>query len=350
MKSKGLATEVKVGTFVIVVLVAFLTIVVIMTSKSEVFKKTYILHTEINNVVGLIEGSEVRLAGMEVGYVKSMEFIEKVGKLKVHIAFSVNSDVAKRISKDSKVTLDTMGLLGKKYLSIISGDPKKGTVSDGQTLEGVEPIEISQALNQLGGVVNSIVDAAAALKNLLESIQGKGPKTDLADAIASLKKIIERVEKGPGAMHALIYDPNREKIIADLSATAQNLKEVTEQVKTGEGTLHELIYGTKGKELAQNLASASASLVEIVKSVKEKRGLLHQLIYEEERGQIIADLSTTAQNLKDISETIKRGEGTVGGLITDPTVYEDIKKITGGLERNKMLKIFVRHLISSKGK
>jgi len=345
MRRQGIATEVKVGTFVIVVLAAFLTVVVIMTSKSEVFKKTYVLHTTLGDVAGLIEGSDVRLAGMSVGYVKKMEFVEIEGKPKVHIAFSVAVDAANRIPKDSKVTLETMGLLGKKYLSIIPGDPKSGTISDGDMLEGVEPIELSQALTQLGGVIDNIVEAAKAMRDLLQSLQGKGPKTDLAETIGSLKRIVERVEKGPGALHALIYDPRREMIVADLSLTAQNLRIITDQIRTGGGTLHELIYGAKGEELVQNLASASAALEEIVRAIKEEKGLLHQLIYEEERGQIISNLAATAQNLKEISEMIKQGEGTVGALIVDPTVYEDLKKITGKLERNRMLKAFVRHLI-----
>ncbi len=345
MKRRGIATEVTVGIFVIVVLAAFLTVIVLLTSKSEVFKKTYVLQTVLGDVAGLIEGSDVMLSGITVGYVKKMEFIEVEGKPKVRIEFSVTAEAARRIPKDSKVTLKTMGLLGKKYMSIIPGDFSSGTVQDGDVLVGVEPVEITQALSELGGVVDNIVEAAQAMRNLLMSLQGKGPKTDLADTIASLKRIVERVENGPGALHALIYDPKREMIVADLSSTAQNLRLITEQIRAGGGTLHELIYGTEGEQLVQNLASASKALEGIVRSVREEKGLLHQLIYEEERGEMISNLTEASRNLKEISEMIKNGEGTVGALIADPTVYEDLKKITGELERNRMLKAFVRCLI-----
>jgi len=345
MKRKGVATEVTVGIFVIVVLATLLSVVVLLTSKSEVFKKTYILQTVLGNVGGLIEGSDVMLSGITVGYVKNMEFIKVEGKPKVSITFSVTTEAAERIPKNSKATLETMGLLGKKYMSIIPGDFETGTVADGDVLEGVDPIELTQALTELGGVIDNIVEAAQAMRNLLMSLQGEGPKTDLAETIASLKKIAERVEKGPGALHALIYDPKREMIVADLGLTAQNLRMITDQVRAGGGTLHELIYGTEGEMLVQNLASASKALEEIIRSVKEEKGLLHQLIYEEERGEIVSNLAATTNNLKEISDMIKSGEGTVGALIVDPSVYEDLKKITSELERNRMLKSFVRRLI-----
>ena len=42
---------------------------------------------------------------------------------------------------------------------------------------------------------------------------------------------------------------------------------------------------------------------------------------------------------------IERGEGTLGGLINDPSIYEDLKKLTGEVERNRVLKTYIRYVV-----
>jgi phospholipid/cholesterol/gamma-HCH transport system substrate-binding protein len=42
---------------------------------------------------------------------------------------------------------------------------------------------------------------------------------------------------------------------------------------------------------------------------------------------------------------VKAGRGTVGGLLVDPSVYEDIKSLVGNVERNHVLRALVRYSI-----
>lgn len=56
-------------------------------------------------------------------------------------------------------------------------------------------------------------------------------------------------------------------------------------------------------------------------------------------------LGRAVSHLEAILGKIDRGEGTLGGLISDPTVYEDIKSITGGAKRSAILQYFMRQFI-----
>jgi phospholipid/cholesterol/gamma-HCH transport system substrate-binding protein len=47
-------------------------------------------------------------------------------------------------------------------------------------------------------------------------------------------------------------------------------------------------------------------------------------------------------NLRDVMERVNRGEGTVGGLMTDPAIYNDLRSLFGRANRNKLLKAVVR--------
>ncbi len=56
-------------------------------------------------------------------------------------------------------------------------------------------------------------------------------------------------------------------------------------------------------------------------------------------------LSKAVASLQAILAKVEKGEGTLGGLITDPTVYEDLKSITGGAKRSAILQYFMKQFL-----
>ena len=54
--------------------------------------------------------------------------------------------------------------------------------------------------------------------------------------------------------------------------------------------------------------------------------------------QILADLHAIVAN-------VRAGKGTLGALLNDPSVYEDLKVLLGNVERNKSLRALVRYSI-----
>ena len=42
------------------------------------------------------------------------------------------------------------------------------------------------------------------------------------------------------------------------------------------------------------------------------------------------------------------GEGTLGGLISDPTVYEDLRQVLGNVKRNRVLRALVRFSVNNR--
>lgn len=59
------------------------------------------------------------------------------------------------------------------------------------------------------------------------------------------------------------------------------------------------------------------------------------------------ELASTMKNLKVVSERLKNGEGTIGALFADSSLYEDLKNLIGGANRNNVLKFFVRQAVKS---
>jgi phospholipid/cholesterol/gamma-HCH transport system substrate-binding protein len=54
-------------------------------------------------------------------------------------------------------------------------------------------------------------------------------------------------------------------------------------------------------------------------------------------------------DLKHIVANVKAGKGTLGALLVDPSVYEDLKVVLGNVERNKALRALVRYSIRRDG-
>jgi phospholipid/cholesterol/gamma-HCH transport system substrate-binding protein len=52
-----------------------------------------------------------------------------------------------------------------------------------------------------------------------------------------------------------------------------------------------------------------------------------------------------SDDLREIVSNVKAGRGTIGGLLVDPSVYEDVKALVGNLERNQVLRALVRYSI-----
>ena len=50
-------------------------------------------------------------------------------------------------------------------------------------------------------------------------------------------------------------------------------------------------------------------------------------------------------SLKKTSAALENGEGTLGLLAHDPALYEDLRALVGGAQRNKLLRAYIRRTI-----
>jgi phospholipid/cholesterol/gamma-HCH transport system substrate-binding protein len=64
---------------------------------------------------------------------------------------------------------------------------------------------------------------------------------------------------------------------------------------------------------------------------------------------LIKNLSQLARILRGLGEDVAQGKGTVGALLQDPTIYDDLKIILRDIKRNQLLKALVRFTIKHDG-
>jgi phospholipid/cholesterol/gamma-HCH transport system substrate-binding protein len=188
MESKTL--EVKVGIFVFVALIIMF-IIVFSISDFYVFGKAYRIDVEFSFANGMAESAPVRLAGVDVGTVDKIDvfYDEEAKKTKVILHVRIIKPV--KIEKNAVARINTLGLLGEKYLEITPGTATAGFLTDGATLRGDDPILVEALTKDMKYLVDSVTE------------------------------VVDRLKRGEGTVGKLLVE---EKIYHDLEAFVEDIK------------------------------------------------------------------------------------------------------------------------------
>jgi len=151
---KQVAFEAKVGMFI---LIGFLILILMIFSIGDVylFKQGKHIKVLFNFANGIAMNAPVRVAGIEVGEIDNIRiyYDADLRKTKVELTAWIKKDV--RIEEDAKAVINTLGLLGEKYLEIFPG-ASKSFLNDGSVLVGIDPVPTESMTLQLKEILDSI--------------------------------------------------------------------------------------------------------------------------------------------------------------------------------------------------
>jgi phospholipid/cholesterol/gamma-HCH transport system substrate-binding protein len=123
------------------------------------------------------------------------------------------------------------------------------------------------------------------------------------------------------------------------------LQDVTNHLREGPGIAHALVYDG---EMSKSAAGAVEELHQDLRAIREGNGMAHALLYGDDSSQhVMSNLNAMSDDLKAIVTGVRQGKGTLGALLVDPTVYEDLKSVIGNVERNQVLRALVRYSIKA---
>jgi len=124
------------------------------------------------------------------------------------------------------------------------------------------------------------------------------------------------------------------EIADNISDASKAIKDMLEQVEKGKGLMHALLYDPKGEQVISDLARTTKAVSDLVAEADE-----------EGAAGILANMRKASADLSSILASIKRGEGTLGKLVTDPTLYNDMRALFGRANRNVLLKAVVQSTV-----
>jgi phospholipid/cholesterol/gamma-HCH transport system substrate-binding protein len=295
-----------VGAFVLTAMVALAVGILSLTAESGFFQPQYRLVGNFKNVLGLLPGAPVWLGGKEVGRVDRIRFQPISADAPVLVEFRVNEDVQDRIRDDSVASIGTIGLLGDSYVEISFGSPGAAVLLDGDEIVTADPANVGALMSEGRNALASINELSASLNEVVKTFSEEKGAERAVGAIAAFSDIMIETREGTGLVHSLIFEPYEGDLSKGLEDSLASVDAILTEIRTGDGMLNDLIYSPMDQES----------------------------IYDEA-------LAAT-ESLNRILGNLEAGEGTLGLLLTDPTVFEDLKILLGGAQRSTLLRSMIR--------
>jgi phospholipid/cholesterol/gamma-HCH transport system substrate-binding protein len=254
-------------------------------------KKTVVAYFQ--DVNGLVKGASVRLAGVEVGSVKSVKFVNLDEFRRLEVKLNVKESVWPLITTDSKVQLGTLGLLGDKYIEIFPGTKGLPVVKPGAVLQTAPEVGLDALVRKPPEVTNSIDSILLNLRAVTTQVaRNEGSLGRLISDTGLYQKLVTALDRTTEVMTE--FSRNQKAIMEKLETTLNNTAEITGRIDRGEGSLGKFI---SDDSLYDNLSSSSRRLDSILAMIENGKGSAGALINDARLYEEIRDLVTRMNNL-----------------------------------------------------
>lgn len=343
--------EKKVGLFVVVGLAITVAAVLVIGENRHVWDSKVTYTTVFDNVAGLRAGAPVRMGGVDIGDVTRVGYSDDVKDARIHVRMRIVKSEAIRVRDDTIATVANKGLLGDKMLELSVGagaefDPKNPIASR-------EPADLFGSINSMSGDAK---ETLVMIKETARTLSDPQLAQDVKGSVKDLHTILDGVANKDSVAHRLLFDAaeaqkldatltNLEAGSANLAAVSADMRDVSGRVKTGPGLAHALVYDG---DMAANASGSLAELHKDLEAIRTGNGLVHAFVYGDTDTQhVMTNVNAMSDDLRVIVSNLRAGKGTLGALLVDPSVYEDIKSLIGNVERNQVLRALVRYSIKA---
>jgi phospholipid/cholesterol/gamma-HCH transport system substrate-binding protein len=253
---------------------------------TSLFEDNRVFYVKYENVEGLVNGAPVTIAGFNVGRVKSIGFSDAGGGLLVK--FKLDNDFI--FSKGSKVQIYSDGLIGGKSLGIIPAYDSENIAKSGDTLSGsINGGMLDNMNNAIGPLQERLTNTLTSIDSLLFSVNDlldNDTRKDLKEGIKNLNSTMSSLNGASGKLNTLMAN-NADNI----DSTFTNLN-----------------------KMSLNFSKFSDSLAQI------------------QTGQLASDLQNVIGRFDTIVAGLENGEGTVGKLLKDEQLYNNLEGASQQLE------------------
>jgi phospholipid/cholesterol/gamma-HCH transport system substrate-binding protein len=322
-RTRSLAwSELKIGVLTIVAVAIAAVLIFSLTGSKGFFWQRYSLKTRFTNVAGLATGSPVRIAGVEVGSVTSVDFIGD----QVDVTFQVREQNRPLITTNSVARLGSVSLLGESAVDITpstSGTPipEWGYVPQGRPVAVLSDMtdSASQGIQELTAMIHDVRTGRGTVGKLMTDEQ---LYAELNRFVSSAGALTDGLKQGRGTVGKLLNDPATANA---LETSLKNIETLTRQINEGQGSIGKLL---KDDTFSTSLTSATGNIDALVAKLNNGEGTAGKLITDP---ALFDRLNSVTERLDQLVNRLNDGEGTVGQLLKDKQLYENMNGAVGDL-------------------
>lgn len=259
-----------------------------------IFRQTLEVSAVFERGDGINRGSLVNLKGVKVGSVSRIQLTQDN---QVRITMQLNEDL--KLPENSVANLTSLGIVEGKSIVIEMGDSENnveyGGEIEGNYIEGVAEVLGSKGEQLAGDVSESLSELNSFLRQLNSTLDDDTRMTvdqTLRNADSAMKTISETLTQ------------NQQEIDSAISAASKTMMQLD----------------TLSTNNRPRVDSLMVSLEENINELSKVR----------------VQLEEASTSLNEILDKINRGEGTVGKLVNDPSLYENMDQLSK--ELNELVK------------
>ncbi|MBN2057135.1 MCE family protein [bacterium] len=311
--------EAKVGIFVLIGLcvLTYFTLKVgdLKINKSEAGSTVTAL---FDAIAGLETRSNVRYAGVKIGYVDVVELVDGKAKVTMRIQPGI------KLRADATAMVASLGMLGEKYIEIRGGTSLAPLVEDGGAIKGSSPTSLDQLVDSINTIGTDVKAITESIRDVVGSEHGK----------ASLQNIVENIEQVTARLRDMVADNQSQvnTIIANVDDLTGELKQI---ITANQVNINDAIGSFN--DVAASLKDTMPAILENLDRLTRDIGIL----VRDNTGNVdetldniklaSRELHSSLETIDSITRKIDAGQGTLGKLVNEEETHDNLNTALEGL-------------------
>lgn len=333
-QSKTRWSQLRVGIMAILALTILSVLIFLMAGSQGLFKSKTRLYTFMGDSTALAAASPVRLNGILIGKVSSVDLSGQADPRRVvRMTLEIDDEFLTSIPVDSKALIAAENLLGTKFINIKKGTSKT-TVKADQELSSGETPELDDLFQQGANTITALNITLKRVDGIVASIEsGNGTIGKLLSDDTLYKKFngtVDEAQKLIVALNDTLADKNSslgkilhdDKIYEDARSSIAKINLMLDNLNNGQGSAGKLL---KDPALFDEAQKTIADVRKLIAQISDPKGDVGKLLTTDE---LHAELKQSMDKLDSILDKINSGQGTIGQLLVNPQLYESLDGTT----------------------
>jgi len=217
-----ISNELRVGIMFLTGLILLVLIIVTLTRWGQ-DRNTYSITMRFKQAQGILEGAAVRVAGVQVGRVTTVDFDSATSE--AIVIARINHKV--QLYANYVYTIGIGGLVGERFVEIRPVEHNRGgLLFDGSSVDGKTTPDINDLFENTSKLVSKLSGTADSLNEVIASPENR---RNLRMTLANLNKTSQNAVDFSGSLNQLVRrdSPSIDEIVANLRGTSEDIHTIS---------------------------------------------------------------------------------------------------------------------------
>ena len=264
-----------------------------------------------DDAMGLLRDSDVLVSGVVVGK------LDKIGLENGKAKFTLKISKEVPVYGNAKLEKVMESMLGTNVLVLVPGDSSAPLLKENDYIKNVKT---DSGMSATMSKVSDIMEKTDALMEKVLERENQEKLSKIMDMLLrTTENTTQNIDGNMKLLSSVLKDMSEvmQKVNAKSDSEMEKLSKILENTLKVTDRIAEISDG-KDEKLNRTLDDLRNSLKLIADELAASRGAMQ-------------DVREITSNMNQITEKVANGEGTVGKLITDDKLYEDIIKVSDKL-------------------